>query len=69
MTLTVVTKKLSTFVLILLQAGKKNLQSFAVIVLIFPTLIRYNWHITLVMFKVYNVMIWCMYIMQNIHHK
>ena len=27
----------------------------------FPTLLKYNWHITLCKFKVYNVMIWNIY--------
>ena len=31
-------------------------------------LLKYNWHITLCKFKVYSVVIWYMYILQNDYH-
>ena len=33
-----------------------------------PALLRYNWHVTLCKFKVYSVMIWITYILQNDYH-
>ena len=33
-----------------------------------PPLLRYNWHITLCKLKVYSVLIWCIYILQNDNH-
>ena len=32
-------------------------------------LLRYNWRITLRKFKVYNVMVWYMHILQNYYHR
>lgn len=35
---------------------------------VFPALLRYSWHRTLSNFKVYHVVIWYMYIFQNVYH-
>ena len=40
-----------------------------IIIFFFPTLLRYNWHITLCNFKVYNMLIWYTYILQYDHHQ
>ena len=33
-----------------------------------PILLRGNWHITVYLFMVYNIMIWCVYILWNCYH-
>ena len=34
----------------------------------FPVLLIYNWHVTFCKFKVYNVMIWNIYVWRNVYH-
>ena len=35
---------------------------------LFLFVFRYNWHVALYSFQVYNIMIWYLYILQNDHH-